>query len=79
MSISGPLLTYQELAERWGVAPRTIYRWAKTGVAGTEFKLNPVRLGRTVRIRLATVVAIEAQAGDDEGSPRRRRRRRAAA
>ena len=49
-------LTIDDLAERWGISPATLYRWRSDGA-----DMPPaVRIGNRVRYRLAAVEAWEA-------------------
>ncbi len=50
------LLTRQQLSKRWEISPETLKRWEKAG------KLNPLKLGKSVRYRLADIEKIEADA-----------------
>lgn len=72
-------LTYRELQERWHISRTTAWSYAKNGIPGTTMRLNPVKVGGRVLIRLATVEAIEAALAPERAQvPARRRRRRAA-
>jgi len=50
------LLTRRRLSDRWEYSIETLKRWEKNG------KLNPLKLGRNVRYRLADIEALERQA-----------------
>lgn len=50
------LLTRQQLSKRWEVSTETLKRREKAGV------LNPLKLGKLVRYRLADIEKIEAEA-----------------
>jgi len=54
---SGPILTPDDLADRWAVPKSHVWRLAREG------RLPSVRLGRYVRFRLAEVEAFEAAGG----------------
>ena len=49
-------LDTETLAERWGIAPRTLERWRHERTDGPLFS----RIGRSVRYALADVEAFEA-------------------
>jgi hypothetical protein len=53
-STSDPLLTRNEVAQRWRQSMETVKRREKAGV------LNALKLGRGVRYRLSDVVAFES-------------------
>jgi hypothetical protein len=76
----GEYLTIAELIERWHTSRTTVWRWAKSGIPGTAMRLNPVKFGRAVLFRRATVEHIEAAltAASAPARPVRRRRRSAA-
>jgi excisionase family DNA binding protein len=48
-----PLLSREELAERWGLCIETLKRWEKSG------KLSFLKIGKQVRYRLSAVEEIE--------------------
>jgi excisionase family DNA binding protein len=48
-----PLLSREELAERWGLCIETLKRWEKSG------KLSFLKIGKQVRYRLSAVQEIE--------------------
>lgn len=56
-----PLLTRAAVAERIGVAVRTIERWTRSGVGPEPIKLGP----RTVRYRASDVEAWMTQCGSE--------------
>jgi excisionase family DNA binding protein len=49
------LLTAEELAERWSVAPAHVYRLARA------HRIPTIRIGRYTRFRLASIVAWETE------------------
>jgi excisionase family DNA binding protein len=53
-------LTTHDLAKRWGVSERTIYRWAKEGIPGSGEGLPYMKLGRRLAWTAAQVSDIEA-------------------
>jgi excisionase family DNA binding protein len=62
--VNGPvtvsqLLTAEQVAERWQVAPAHVYRLSREG------KLPVVRLGRYYRYRLEAIEAFERGGGTD--------------
>jgi hypothetical protein len=48
-----PLLSREELAERWGLCIETLKRWEKSG------KLSFLKIGKQVRYRLSAIQGIE--------------------
>ena len=48
-----PLLSREELAERWGLCIETLKRWEKSG------KLSFLKIGKQVRYRLSVIQDIE--------------------
>jgi predicted DNA-binding transcriptional regulator AlpA len=58
MSTEKTLLTAGELAERWGIAERTVYNKCCRS-SKLSFPLKPIRIGRSVRFRVVDVEKAE--------------------
>lgn len=53
--MTGRLLTYDDLSERWQIAVNTLRQWVMKGA------LVPIKLGRSVRFKESYVESVEAK------------------
>jgi predicted site-specific integrase-resolvase len=53
MAMSGKLLTYEDLSERWQLAINTLRQWVMKGI------LIPIKLGRAVRFKESYIEELE--------------------
>lgn len=51
--MANKMLTYKDLAERWGVPKNTLMVWVM------EKRLKPIKLGRIVRFPESDIIEIE--------------------
>lgn len=59
------LLTREQIAERVGVTPTTIYRWEKRGIS----PVTPIRLMRTNQLRYPEEAVAKLLAFKEETAP----------